>query len=358
MNFTTTIKHIFILLIFISNTKYLLSETPYSFKVDKFRLNKALLLINDFENKINNGTLSNKSVLSGVEMTEIIEDLRFLLSHPNSSKIGNNGHYCGTAAILNWFINNRPEQYSNTILNLAYYGKARVTNDSPLIKVPKQLKSKIDYSIIEKNENFVIRNDIDSTSISDFMLCVSLVNSEKFIQKIGLIHPQATYNKKSIGSFIYTITMPWEMDDYFKKIGIQIEDKAYYRNKKNKQEELFKIQKAVQEGKMPIIFDNHYISYTSTRNFLYKTLGAHFITIHSFEIDKNSNTVNFTYWDYGSVKSNPFLNLKKNPVSTGNISKDMKALKKYRKKGLHKREKRITIDEFITAMKGYWIPEI
>ena len=43
-------------------------------------------------------------------------------------------------------------------------------------------------------------------------------------------------------------------------------------------------------------------------------------------------------------------------MRTGKMGKDMKRKKKFIAKGLDKQKREITINEFLHAMKGYWIP--
>lgn len=321
------------------------------------RIMKANELLESYERMMELGEIKNETVFDQVKMTALIADTRRMLNNPNASYIGNNGHYCGPAVILNWVLNNRPEIYTKAVLELSCYGKTQISEDSPVLKTPKVLQKSVDFTITDTINNKIIRADIDSTSLSDFILAVSLVCSEKFIQKIGMISAKATHTKPSVGCFILTNTFPWEMNDYFRKLGINIEQQAYYLGDKEKIDDLLRIENAVKKGKMPIIFDNHLISYADTKNFLYKITGAHFITIHSFKVNRKENTVDFTFWDYGMIKPNPYLSLNLRPMPTGNLKKDLKRIQKFRRKGLDKRKKEISIDEFLKGMKGYWIPE-
>ncbi len=312
--------------------------------------------LNDYQIELFKFNDDSLSILNGVSMHEVWIDLKYMVNHPNSSTIGERGHYCGPAAIINWLLNCRPDVYVNVVWHLAKDGKCQLGSGSYTLKLPKKICNRVDYTIEEVNRDEVTRKDIRNTSLSDFIICSALVYSEKSVQRVGLIFPKATYRKKSLGSFLYTNTMPWEIDDFFNKMGFNMDAKAFYWGEKEDIKELFKIEEAVVQGNMPIVFDNHYISFTKTKNFLYRTLGAHFITIHDFKINKDSNTVDYSYWDYGKVKPNPFLSLNRKPLPTGSLKKDMRAQKRFKKKGLHLRKREITVNEFLTAMKGYWIP--
>jgi len=340
----------------IANELFFKEDNPKAFLIDSIKIKRSFKIINDFESGIVNGSYANASVLEGVSMLEVIEDLRYMLNHPNSTKVGYLGHYCGPSAILNWYLNCCPDKYTKAVLDLAYKGKTKINPSSSILKVTKRVTKKVDYKCLKKYRNLNIRADIDSASISDFLLCSALENSEKSIQRVGLIWRGALINKSSLGSFIYSNTMPWEINDYFKKLGVQIESQSYYWGKKNTIEELKIIEVAVNKGKMPLIFDNHLISYAQTKNFIYKTIGAHFVTIHSLEVDEENDSVEYTYWDYGSVKGNPFKNEKGRSHSTGRLAKDMRILKRMQKKGIQRKVRKITIKEFISSMKGYWIP--
>ena len=255
------------------------------FKISETKLHKALAQINKTKSEIENGTRSNHTLFLNVSMLEICEDLSNALKNPNACCIGKNGHYCGPAVILNWYINNHPDKYVNTVISLADKGYASEPEFKRKLKTPRYLKKRVNFEIIDTIDNRVIREDIDSTSLSDFILGSALVYAEKGIQRVGLISKKAIYRKSSIASFVYTNTMPWEVDDYFRRLGININQQAYYWGKKNRIETLKMIDNSVLNGKMPIIFDNHYISFVQTKNFLYRTTGAHFITLHRFHLN-------------------------------------------------------------------------
>jgi len=327
------------------------------FQIDSTKLKLALQMVDSVEKQNDLSNLPLKPVLPNVDIKAICNDLRMMLTHPNSTIIGNSGHYCGIAVVLNWMLNNQPEKYAKAVLELACSGETIIGSTNSKMKIPKALIKRVDYTETGKSRTGFIYKDIDSTSISDFILGVSLVYSEKFIQKAGLIDRRATFRKKSWGSFLFGNTMPWEMDDYFRKIGVNLSNKGFYLTDKENIEELYKIEKATKEGKMPVIFDNHYISYSRTKNLLYRFVGAHFITIHSFNVNREKQVVNYTYWDYGKVKNNPFLTRTVRPLRTGNMKKDIRNNKMFKAKGLDIQKREISTTEFLKAMKGYWIPE-
>jgi len=331
------------------------STDVVSFKIDNEKRQLAQTLVVEFEQKVKDGKLNSESVLQGVNMEDVFADLRTMLDYPNSTIIGNSGHYCSVAVVLNWLLNNQPEKYAKAVLELAFYGHTSF-GEGGKIKVPKVLRKKVDYSIIDTVNYKTIRKDIDATSISDFLLGVSLLHAEKGLQKVGLLHPKATYKKTCIGSFIFSNTAPWEMDDLFKKVGVSIEKKGFYLGDKETLDELLMIERAVKEGKMPVIFDNHWISYAQGKNFLYEFTGAHFINLHSFKIDKENNIISYSYWDYGRVKNNPYLTRTIKSKLANTISRTIKKSERFKKKKIVQKRS-ITIEEFLKAMKGYWIPK-
>jgi transketolase C-terminal domain/subunit len=84
---------------------------------------KAFDLIDEFEQKVNDSTYHKQSVLKNISMHDVFEDLRTMLDYPNSTIIGNSGHYCSVAVVLNWLLNNQPKKYTKAVLELTYYGE-------------------------------------------------------------------------------------------------------------------------------------------------------------------------------------------------------------------------------------------
>ncbi|MCG8700809.1 MAG: hypothetical protein MI922_22335, partial [Bacteroidales bacterium] len=332
------------------------NTSPYckvvKFQTDKVKFNKAHNLVYLYKQKLNSGELPDSTIFPQISTVDFLAEVTRMLDTPNATYLGNNGNYCGPAVIINWLLNNNPENYVKITMELACFGKSLV-NGKYELKAPRKICQKIDLSRLFTNAGVTLRNNIDSTSVPDFLLGVSMVNSEKVIQKLGLLFPKAAHKKKSIGSFIFTNTMPWEMDDYFQMVGGCIEEQGYYWGDKESIEQLQIIEQAVENGKLPVVFDNHLISFARGKNFLYKITGAHFITIHSFKVDTANGWVNFTYWDYGSVKHNPYLSIDTTP----NLSVSLKKYMRKARKGKLPTPKRkyITIHEFLHAMKGYWI---
>ena len=187
------------------------STDVVSFKISVDKRKQAHDLVSEFEQKVKDSTFHSQSVLKGVSMEDIFEDLRTMLDYPNSTIIGNSGHYCSVAVVINWLLNNQPEKYAKAVLDLTYYGQTSIVENEK-IRVPRKLRKKIDYSIVDTVNYRPVRKDIVETSISDYVLGVSLMFEEKWMQRLGLLDGKALYKKTSPGSFVFAITGPWEMD--------------------------------------------------------------------------------------------------------------------------------------------------
>lgn len=324
-------------------------DSPVIFKQNKEKLGVAKKILFDF--KKNNSNL--ESVLPNVSMDEIIEDLDFMLNHPNSTRLNGIGNYCAVVVVLNWLLNNRPDIYTKAVLDLSKYGKASFANSQREIVIPKTLYKHVNYRYNDSITPY--RTDLDSTSISDFIFGVSLLHSQKKIQKFGLIWKTATFNKESRGNFIYANTPPWEIDNYFKILGIDSVDKHFYLGCKKELKTLEKIEKSVESGLLPIIFENHLITATKSKNLLYHIVGAHFITIHEFEINEELGVISMSYWDYGMVSNKREIHPKDHPYSAKNFKQLIKKSNRYKEFEVHGKMKKITIDNFLEGFKGYWL---
>jgi hypothetical protein len=330
------------------------SRDVVSFKINNETRMKAFDLIDEFEQKVNDSTYHKQSVLKNISMHDVFEDLRTMLDYPNSTIIGNSGHYCSVAVVLNWLLNNQPKKYTKAVLELTYYGETSFEEGK--IKVPGKLRKKIDYSIVDTVDFKVIRKDLEATSISDFVLGVSLMYAEKGLQRIGMLNRHALFKKKRPGAFVFAITGPWELDDLFTRVDVRFEKKGFYLSDKENIETLKMIENAANNGKMPVIFDNHIISFGQRQNALYGYTGTHYINIHYMKVDWKNDIVDYCYWDYGRVKNNPFKTrtIKAKPANT--ISGTVRKQERFKKKNVVQK-RTITTKEFLKAMKGYWIPE-
>lgn len=324
------------------------------FKIDQAKLKTAHKLVDDFESKIQDSAYNQNSVLKNVSMNEIFEDLRVMLNYPNSTVIGNTGHYCSVAVVLNWMLNNEPEKYAKAVLELAYFGVTRLGEKQHKLKVPGALRKKVDYSVIDTIDYKLIRKDIDATSISDFIFGVSIMYKIKQFQRVGLIQSKATCKKSTVGNFLFANTAPWELNNIIKKAGLKVEQQGFYLGDKEDLEQLLLIEQALRNGKMVTIFDNHWITYAHKRNGLYEFTGAHYSNLHSFKVDTINNIVDYSFWDYGVVKDNPYTSSTVKARLGRTVKKTIKLSKKFKQKQIPQKRS-ISTKEFLKALKGFWI---
>ena len=223
------------------------------------------------------------------------------------------------------------------------------------MQLPKALREKVDYSKIDIDGD-VQRADLGRVSVSDFVLGVSLVYSEKWLQKIGLLWRNSTHCKANTGNFIFSNTMPWEMNDYFRIIGIREMTKSYYSPFESKMKALECISLAIENGELPILMENHLLTADRTKNIFYKVFGAHFICLHSLEFNQDCNTISMSYWDYGSVKNHREKSQDGSPLAAKSLKKAMRQSKRQNKIKKHGKYLEIPTDVFFKGLKGYWIP--
>lgn len=329
------------------------AEYPIIFQQDSVRTILARQIIQQHQDSTDQ---LNAPTKIGVSREEVLEDLMYMIDHPNQTLLNDSGYYCGIVVILNWMLNNIPDNYVQAVIDLTFTGKTKFKNGSKWVKLPKHLTKNVNYTILASEEG-VCRSDIGTISISDFVLGVSLVYSEKAIQRMGLLWKKATHHKKNIGNFIFANTMPWVIDDYFRIIGINNVTRSYYSPFERKDTTLSKISSAVDSGVMPILMENHLLTSDQHKNSFYKIFGAHFITVHDFTYNSECNTISLSYWDYGSVKNHRDQSLKGSPLAARSLNAAIR--KASRKNKIIKDDKYIelTIDQFFKGLKGYWIPE-
>ena len=291
----------------------------------------------------------------GVSKQAIFDDLSYMLDHPNTTLLNDSGYYCGIVVVLNWMLNKRPDLYAKGVLELTFMGETRFVNGSKKIKLPRVLQSKVDYSIttIDGKQQ---GTDLGNVSLSDFVLGVSLVYAEKWLQKLGLIWSNATHCKTNTGNFLFANTMPWEMNDYFRAIGIREMQKSYYSPFDSKEKTLKRISWAVENGEMPILMENHILTADRTKNIFYKLFGAHFICLHSFQVNPDCNTISMSYWDYGSVKNHREQSEKGSAHSAHSLNQAFRRSKRLNKIKKHGKYLELSTEQFFKGLKGYWIP--
>jgi hypothetical protein len=331
---------------------YFTKDYIIEFKQNELYKKSAFDIISHY--KLHDSLLIKESLLKGVSLFEIIEDVKYMINNPNSTNLNEIGYYCGIVVVLNWLLNNRPDIYAKSVLELTTIGSTKLTPETKRICLPSSLINKVNLSFDE--DNFPSRKSIGDISISDFILGVSIVYNEKYFQRIGLLWKNSSFEKNNYGNFIFSNTMPWEIDNYFKKFGITDFKKSYYPNKKKKLKIIERLEEETNNGRLPIVFENHLITSNYRKNYFYKIFGAHYITIHSIKLNKECQTISISYWDYGSVKNHRKHNEKINPFTAKSLESAMKRAKKGTKIQQNGKNIEISIDQFIKGLKGYWIP--
>ncbi len=252
-------------------------------------------------------------------------------------------------------LNKRPDLYAKGVIDLTFYGETTFARGNKLIRLPNVLRKKIDYSIIPR-EGKIVRTDLGTISLSDFVLGVSLVYSEKVLQKVGLLWNNSTHSKANVGNFLFASTMPWELDDYFKAIGIKDIFKRYYSPFMHEDKVLEKIVQAVENGEMPILMENHLLTADRHKNLFYKIFGAHFISVHRIQINDDCNTVSLSYWDYGSVKNHRDQSEKGSPLAAKTLHAAIRRNNRLNKVIKDDKYLELSKELFFKGLKGYWIP--
>jgi RHS repeat-associated protein len=259
---------------------------------------------------------NDATLVRGLTRTQVLNQLTSMMnlvhSQTNISSCNNTGWYCGPLAALGAAAVNNPMAYASMVWDLVTTGKSNRDGD-----INKGLTL----------PDWVANADMSSGSFNghnaiDMIMMYSLRGSENDNSAKGqdLIN---NYSRNGAG------TLPWEMNDMFKRMGMGIAGQSFYRGQSNGT--LKRLEKAVQNGFTPIIFDNEIIT-TADRNAKQKTdigggisldVGIHYIVLLDFKRNKSNKTVDYTIMESG-----------RKTTHTGVSYKDFKK-----------------------GMKGYWIPK-
>lgn len=315
-------------------------------------LKKAKQLVTHYKSLSEN---KDSVTLIGVSKRELLKDISIMLDNPNTTQLNDSGYYCGVVVVLNWMLNKRPDLYVQGVVELAFNGEVNFENGAKTVKLPRALLTKVNYSLVGLGAE-KLRYDLGVVSLSDFILGVSLVHSEKVIQRIGLLWNNSTHRKANIGNFLFANTMPWELDDYFKTIGVKDVLKNYYLPFENKKLTLDRIENAVENGEIPILMENHILTSDRHKNLFYKIFGAHFITVHWIQLNKACKTISLSYWDYGSVKNYREQSKKGSPLAAKTLRGAIRRNSRLNKIKEGEQYLEITYEQFFKGLKGYWVP--
>lgn len=332
----------------ISDGIYVASH-PTIFEQNSFYKSKALDIVERYSDSLG----KQPSVLKNITINDFANDIRYLIENPNRTLLNHIGNYCGSIVIINWLLNNRPDRYAQLVFELALHGYVKSSTNKK-IKVPEKLQN-LNFQKLDTLTQQ--RNLIDSVKISDFLLGVSMLYSKKKIQRMGIIWNKALYDKESKGNFIFGNSAPWEMNNYIKLAGLQVSKQRYYlRCRKNIKTVNF-LKNQLANNALPIVFENHFLTASKPKNWLYRFTGAHFITIHGLEYYEEQARVDLSYWDYGKVSNVREIHPKHSPYSVKNFKKLIKKAEKYSYYEERGKMKNMSLNTFYKGIKGYWIIE-
>jgi RHS repeat-associated protein len=266
-------------------------------------------------------TDSNKSVIKDVGMVTILTELENQVTAAMTKgcsdvKTNYMGYYCGKSALHNLMILYNPLGYVTFMVDLCKNGKATFGDGGLTISVPEELSIEglqyedgnhySDPSL--ENREVIAASEIFGKSINSSTQDKSLVR--KIVQGID---PHQLNDEGN--------TIPFEYKRLLGATGMKTRYASFYCNYGKK--DIERIKKAIDDNYIPVIFENHGITYeghnTANTGDSGK-FGIHFVTLHALEIEGDS--VKFQFFEYGELKT---------------------------------RTK--TIEEFAAGMKGYWIPE-
>jgi hypothetical protein len=260
----------------------------------------ALKLIDHYRDISHSGV---ESKVKGVDMCTVLDQLEKQVNSASTNgysdaKTNDMGYYCGKSAAHNDLIIYNPMGYVSFIFDLFSKGEAQFGDDGLKVSLPEDLKT------IGPTESVPAVDEVFGKSVNSSTTNKSIVRNT-----INILSNELSEEGN---------TIPFEYNRILKAVGMKVQYSSYYSN--YKKADLERISKAISEGFIPIVFENHGVTTSSPDGGNSGKYGIHFISIHSLTI--TGDQVDFTFWHYGKLESG---------------SK--------------------TVEEFTDGMKGYWIPE-
>jgi hypothetical protein len=210
--------------------------------------------------------------------------------------------YCGPTAMIHNFLWFEPLKYVETVIDLYQKGEAKPGKSR--LRVTKSMKS-INISGGEAS-------DKGTGDFTDWLLIEALRSAEN-----DWFAPKEITDR---GEAWQTGTLPWEIDDMARRLGLKPHGgNAYVATN------LRKIEKELEKGNLIVVLDNGlFYSGGKQDNYMLPSnkadkenginmLGIHYLTIHAIDIDRETKMVSATYWEHGlqSVKEVSFKVFKK-----------------------------------------------
>lgn len=297
----------------------------------------AFAYIDYYKQQIKNGKISNDTVFkydkdsgkADVKLETILTELESILKNPAKNCFNYQGYTCGPSAAIFVSLQNNPVAFVSLVIDLFVHGEASYRDSKRArnrIAIPKwviddALRGRIDGMI--SGEKITVR-------IVDYVLGYALRGTQNKIFKNSK-EPSADDYK--VDNF-YQSTFPWEEKSLLRRMGVRTEEYDYWGGYQGRDGEkvLKLLEKAINECRYPIIFDNHII--TSRRhvkfyedhdrtfvNVIAGNLGIHYVPLIYLKVE--GDNVRYKYWDYGGLNA----------------------------------EETISKREFLKGIKGYWIPK-
>jgi RHS repeat-associated protein len=257
-------------------------------KADAVQFQYANSIINGYKSKLSSGLIKDKTLIYDLTLSRLLELMQSqiinkdLLSRVGKADDFSSGYFCGSAAVGTVIMNYNPVGYVSAVIQLALNGFAFNHNE------------KIYLADFLKNESLWLSYD------KGYFSYEGNVSAPDAILNFSIRSTENDYSSKKLDNERAAGTLPWEIDNLFNYMGISIEKQSVYGGQSIKDINI--IQEAIAQGKLPIIFENHLLtSSTSTKDNGYGGLfGIHFIVIH--EISVCNNQVTFLYSENGKIQ--------------------------------------------------------
>jgi hypothetical protein len=190
--------------------------------------------------------------------------------------------YCGPTAMIHNFLWFEPLKYVETAIDLYLTGEAKPGKGR--LKVTKSMKE-IKVNRGEASD----KDDTGSANFLDWLLIEALRSAEN-----DWFAPKEIDNRAESWQ---TGTLPWEIDDMARRLGLKPHGGNAYVSTN-----LRKIEKELEKGNLVVVLDNGLFYSGSKQDSgvpVFKYSGIHYLTIHAIEIDRENKMVKASYWEHG-----------------------------------------------------------
>lgn len=274
------------------NSVYAFSEnTPIRFvelegleRAEPYMFHIAQAYLDNFEYRLSLDKtdplwVDENTMIDGLKTIDLIKNLRDIVTDKYTAELVSSqdlGDFCGKTALEGVTVLYNPVGYVSYVMDLALNGSSSYGENSPT--------TILDPSLTTDG----LQGGVDPASeIFAKSLTYTLLEDSKIR---NLFADKSNY-------FSYGATEPWEMENLLNHVGLTSKKTNIYLG--TNALDVPVLQKAVADGLIPILFENHGLTSGDRSDLTWRIFGIHYIQIDAIQI--NGMKINYTYREYGRI---------------------------------------------------------